>query len=161
MPAHSTERLLLLSACLTMVTSAFAQTRVPLPPDPEQLSVWKVSYPEWFETWDTAATRCNIDDPTEYQKVRLDYEADMSLDGRSVNKQIQELDKRIVAQLTNHGWTPMKLGPHSGIQDLTRCFQKNDSRVQIYKTTGRCTANSPCTVYDGFALTFYIAARRN
>jgi hypothetical protein len=101
MPAHRIDRLLLLSACLTIVSSALAQARVPLPPDPEQLSVWKVSYPVWFETWDTAAMRCNIDDPTEYQKVRLDYDADMSLDDRSANKQIEELDKRIVVNLKN------------------------------------------------------------
>jgi hypothetical protein len=145
-----------LAAYLVTISSGFAQTTVPLPPDSEQLSVWKVSYPEWFEQWNTAETRCNIDDPTEYKRVRLEYGSDMSLDDRAATKQIEELDKRIVAYLRNHGWSSMKLRAGSGIPDLKRCFQKSDSIVQIYQITGRCTANSPCKVYDGFSLTFYI-----
>jgi hypothetical protein len=152
--------LLWLAATLVTISSGLAQTKVPFPPDSEQLSVWKVLYPEWFEQWDTAETRCNIDDPTEYKRVRLEYGADMSLDDRTASKQIEELDKRIVAYLRNRGWSPMKLGGRSGIPDLKRCFQKSDSIVQIYQITGRCTANSPCKAYDGFALTFYIPLQR-
>lgn len=138
-----------------------AQIGVPLPLDVKQLTAWKVSYPEWFDRWDTAETRCNIDDPTEYTRVRLDYDADFSMNDRSANRQIEVLDKRIVHHLKKHGWSVMKVEAGSGIPDLKRCFQKNNSIVQVYKTTGRCTANSPCNVYDGFTLTFYVPLRRD
>ncbi len=47
------------------------------------------------------------------------------------------------------------MGEHSGIPDVWRCYQKDGTIVQIFKTTGRCTMNSPCTVYDGFVVITY------
>jgi hypothetical protein len=156
MSANRTELLLCLAAYLMLSSSGFAQTGIPLPPDSEQLAAWKVSHPEWFDRWETAEMRCNIDDPTQYAVVRLDHDADPYMDSRSANKQIEDLDRRIVRHLKKHGWSEMKFGAGSGMPALNRCFQKNDSIVQIYKVAGRCTANSPCTVYDGLALTFYL-----
>jgi hypothetical protein len=45
-----------------------------------------------FSRWDATAMRCNLDDPTEYTQVKLDYEGDLSLHSTSANKQIEALD---------------------------------------------------------------------
>ena len=95
------ELLLCFAAYLFIRSFAFAQS-IPLPPAAEQLSAWNVSYPEWSESWETALDRCGIDDPTLYRVIRLDGGAE-SANIRSANKQIQELDRRIVDDLKKHG----------------------------------------------------------
>jgi hypothetical protein len=73
------------------------------------------------------------------------------------HSRINTLDSTVTSFLANRGWSRMKLGRNSvGIPDLTRCFQREAAVAQIYKTTGRCAMNSPCTAYDGFTVVLYL-----
>lgn len=55
----------------------------------------------------------------------------------------------------------MNVGANQGgIPNVKRCYQKRGAIVQIYETTGRCAMNSPCTAYDGFAVTFYLLRKK-
>jgi hypothetical protein len=140
-----------LAAYLLISSSAFPQTRVPLPPDSEQLLVWKVSYSEWFQHWETAEMRCNIDDPTLYRMVRLDDDTDPYADIKTASRQTEELDRRIVRGLKKQGWSRVKPAS-SRTSDRSGCFQRHDSYVQIYK---RCASRS-CTFYEALTLTYYL-----
>lgn len=142
---------LLVAAYLLISSYGIAQTGVPLPPEAEQLSVWHVSYPEWFHDWETAEMRCNIDDPTLYHVVRLDNETDSNLGIKTASNRVEELDRRIVQDLKKHGWSQMASAA-SETPERNQCFKKGDSFVQTYK---RCASRS-CTAYDGIALTFYL-----
>jgi hypothetical protein len=106
--------------------------------------------------------RCNLDDPTEYTQVKLDYEGDLSLHSTSANKQIQiealDIESKNSPSFQKTWLVENEVGgaANSGIPNRKRCFRKDNFIVQIYKSTERCNANSPCHVYDGFAVIFYI-----
>lgn len=75
----------------------------------------------------------------------------------TTNREISELDHRVVRYLAQNGWSRMHLEEdEEGIPNMKRCFQKNGSVIQVFKTTGRCTMNSPCTAYDGYAIIIYL-----
>jgi hypothetical protein len=141
---------LLLVAYLLISSYDFAQTSIPLPPEVEQLSAWRVSYPEWFHDWETEEMRCGIDDPTLHHVVRLDG-GPASLDFRTASRQVEELDRKIVRDLKKHGWSQMKSAA-SEIPERNRCLQKGDSFVQVRK---QCASRS-CTFYQGITLTYYL-----
>lgn len=95
------------------------------------------------------SSTCGVGASSAYQRVRLDHEAagDDATANRATN-----LDKRVVAFLVGRGWSVKDMGAHSGIPDLKRCYQKDGFIVQVFKTTGRCAMNTPCTAYDGFSV---------
>lgn len=89
--------------------------------------------------------------------LRLDMQLPPGISNRDANAQIGALDRKVTSFLATHGWSVMKVAlSGGGIPDLTRCSQKQTAIAQIYKTTGRCTMGSPCTVYDGFAVVLYL-----
>jgi hypothetical protein len=96
---------------------------------------------------------CGVGANPSFERVRLDHE--VNGDNATVNRAISDLDRQVVAYLKKHGWSVKAMGIHSGIPDMERCYQKDGFVVQVFKTTGRCTMNSPCTVYDGFSVITY------
>ena len=101
---------------------------------------------------------CGVGAGTPHSRIRLDHEVSGSND--KANRHISDLDRRVVRYLADHHWTRMNVGEGGGIPDMKRCFQKDGSIIQIFKTTTRCTMNSPCAVYDGFAAVLYVLPER-
>jgi hypothetical protein len=100
---------------------------------------------------------CGIDNPASYQSLRLDIQLAPDVSDAAATAQIGALDRQITSFLADRGWTPVSAGAaHGGIPDLTRCSGKQKAIAQIYKTTGRCTMNSPCNAYDGFTVVLYL-----
>jgi len=100
---------------------------------------------------------CGIENPGSYRTVRFDRQLSFDLSDTAATAQTTSIDENVSRFLTSRGWKPIKVSTHShGIPDLTRCSRKETAFVQIYRTTGRCTMNSPCTAYDGFAVVFYL-----
>jgi hypothetical protein len=126
--------------------------------DVRQMKTWRTSRPNLTAGPAAAPYQvCGIENPDHYEVLRLDEQLAPQLSDSAATAQIAALDRRISRFLTGRGWTPIKLsGQRRGIPNLTRCFEKHETTVQIYKTTGRCTMNSPCKAYDGFAVVFYI-----
>jgi hypothetical protein len=119
----------------------------------QAITTWDVSEPGW--RWLSYET-CGIKDGDRYARVRLDHEVDSKLSNVAATRRIQALDRQVVRFLTNRGWSRIDLEPDTGgIPNVKRCYQKQGIVVQIYQTTGRCTMNTPCTAYDGFAVTIY------
>lgn len=132
-----------LAVCLLLISSSgFSQTRAPLPPEAEQLSAWKVSYPEWFHNWETAEMRCNIDDPTLFRLVRLDEDIDPNAEIQTASEQIEELDLRIVRDLQKRGWSRMNQTIQATEADAFRgavlsCKSPTDVRPVLARYTTR------------------------
>jgi hypothetical protein len=100
---------------------------------------------------------CGIANPASYQVLRLATELAPRVSDSAATARIGALDRQITGFLADRGWMPISTGPnHGGIPDLTRCSGKQNAIAQIYKTTGRCTMNSPCTAYDGFTVVLYL-----
>lgn len=100
--------------------------------------------------------RCNIRDMENYTADRLDYEVPPTVDDQTASKQIESLDKRVVHYLRKAGWMRISTeGLAGGIPNYRRCYSLKEATVEIFKTTGRCTMNTPCRVYDGFAVIVY------
>ncbi len=118
-----------------------------------ELTVWKRSEPG---TYLGADMTCNIRSLKEYKRVRLDHEITAAIDDKSANEEITRLDEQVVSLLIHAGWSDMQLEADMGIPNLKRCYRKGNAFVQIFKTTSRCTMNSPCTAYDGFSVTLYL-----
>lgn len=115
---------------------------------------WEISEPTW--RWQSDQT-CGLKDHDQYARVRMDHEVDSKLSNVAATRRIQALDRQVVRFLTNRAWSRIDLGPDTGeIPNGKRCYQKQGIVVQIYQTTGRCTMNTPCTAYDGFAVTLYL-----
>jgi len=97
---------------------------------------------------------CGIGANTSYARTRMDHEV-LTADDAIANREITDLDRRVVSYLLEHGWSVKPMGRHSGIPDTKRCYQKDGFVVQVFKTTGRCTMNSTCTAYDGLSVITY------
>ncbi len=119
------------------------------------LTTWQVSEPRQNNTPDQV---CNIANMDRYEPIRMQHDLGSNIDDRSATQQIQRLDRKVVAYLRERRWSTMNVGPNRGeIPNVKRCYQKQGTIVQIYQTTGRCTMNTPCRAYDGFAITFYLS----
>lgn len=100
---------------------------------------------------------CGIRDLSSYETQRLNQELPSSLSDEEATSQVEALDRKVVALLTKRNWSKIDMGGTSkGIPDLTRCYRKQGTILQIFKTTGRCTMNSPCTAYDGFTVNSFL-----
>jgi hypothetical protein len=122
--------------------------------DLRQLQAWRASDVSSKGAPDQS---CEITNLTRYKTLRLDLQLRPEVRDADANSRINALDSTVTSFLANRGWLRMKTERNSiGIPDLTRCFQKQAAVAQIYKTTGRCTMNSPCTAYDGFAVVLYL-----
>lgn len=126
--------------------------------DLRQMKAWRASTVSLTEGPDTAPDQaCGIEKPGTYEALRLDTQIAPDLSDSAATSKIAALDRKISSFLADRGWTPIQIGgKHNGIPDLTRCSGKQRVIAQIYKTTGRCTMNSPCAAYDGFAVVLYL-----
>src|SRR6185312_5523130 len=126
--------------------------------DLRQMKTWRASTPSLGGGPDATPDRvCGIENPGGYEVLRLDMQLAPALSDSAATTQPAGLDRKITRFLTDRGWTPIKVSEnHGGIPDLTRCSGKQGTVAQIYKTTGRCTMNSPCTAYDGYAVVLYL-----
>ena len=117
------------------------------------MTAWNVTQPTLPFTPDSA---CGISDPAHYHRNLLDHEIGSDVDNQRATHQIELLDRQVTGYLKQHHWTVMDVGSHGGaIPDLKRCYRKQGVVVQIFRTTGRCTMNSPCTAFDGFSIIVY------
>ena len=126
--------------------------------DLRQMKTWRASTPSLGGGPDATPDRvCGIENPGGYEVLRLDMQLAPGLSDSAATAQIAAFDHKIGSFLTDRGWSPIKVSEnHGGIPDLTRCSGKQGTVAQIYKTTGRCTMNSPCTAYDGYAVVLYL-----
>jgi len=130
----------------------------PLPDDLAQLermAAWKKSEPKSWPPIPNPPVTCGIDD-TVYRRVRLDYESPFAFDDAAATRDVADIDRRVVNHLAHYGWRALDLGPDDGIPTSKRCYSKHGVYVQVFQTTGRCTMNSPCNSYDGFAFVVYL-----
>ncbi|MBV8810187.1 MAG: hypothetical protein JO033_16070 [Acidobacteriaceae bacterium] len=118
------------------------------------MTTWQISEPTWQEA---PAQACGIGNLPGYKRYRMDHGVSPKLSDKRATSQTAAFDHRVVAFLESRGWSRMDIGPNDGgIPNLKRCYKKQDAVVQIYETTARCTMNTPCRAYDGFAVSFYL-----
>ena len=146
----------LLMLFLCRITHAFSGTDLARDvSDLRQLQPWRVS--QVNANVAPPAQSCGIANLGEYNIVRLDLQLAPEVTDSDANSRISALDRNVTTFLSNRHWAPRKMASgRAGIPDLTRCSQKQAAVAQIYKTTGRCTMGSPCTVYDGFTVVLYL-----
>ena len=119
----------------------------------QTMAVWRMSHPDVGDADDS----CGIKDAGAYEAVRLDFEADEEMKDAAATAKVKALDQKVLALLQQKHWGAVKMGKGGGgIPNLRRCYRKSGVIAQIYETTGRCTMNTPCTVYDGFTVVFYV-----
>ena len=125
--------------------------------DLNALADWKMSAPTYLyeRMLGKPGMHCNILDMRNYTTDRLDYEVPPTVDDQTANKQIENLDKRVVHYLRKAGWMRISTEGRAGGIPRTRCYAVKEAMVEIFKTTGRCTMNTPCRVFDGFAVIVY------
>lgn len=118
------------------------------------MTTWNITQPNWPIVPDQS---CSIRDPDHYERSRLDHEIGSDIEEKRATHQVALLDQKVTLYLKQHHWAAMDVGQNGReIPNVKRCYQKQGVIVQIYQTTGRCTMNSPCTAYDGFAITIYL-----
>jgi hypothetical protein len=104
--------------------------------------------------------RCGIKNLRSYGLLRLELQLPPELSDHDADARISKIDRTVTRVLASRGWSAMKVSAKAGgIPDLSRCSHKQTAVAQIYKTTGRCTMNSPCRAYDGFAVMLYLPDR--
>jgi hypothetical protein len=147
-----------LASILPSVGGAYSTTVSQDVRELDRLTDWRISskgLPEPIA--ETPEQVCQIEHLDNYTRRRVDHEVDKELTNAEATSRIADLDRRVLAFLQTRGWTRLAARTNNGgIPDLTRCYKKQQTVVQIYRTTGRCTMNSPCTAYDGFTVVFYL-----
>ena len=126
--------------------------------DLRSLAAWRASQESGSSGPDATPERlCGILNLSNYETQCLDQEVPSSLSDREATSQVEALDRKVVALLAERNWSKIDMGgPSKSIPDLTRCYRKQGAILQIFKTTGRCTMNLPCTAYDGFTVNSFL-----
>lgn len=117
------------------------------------MTTWNVSKPD---DHNIPGTSCGLD-LDRYERSRMDHQIGSDVGDERATRQIRLLDRRITSYLNRHHWSAMDVGDDRGeIPNTKRCYLKDETIIQIYQVTSRCTMNTPCSVYDGFAIIVYI-----
>jgi hypothetical protein len=133
-----------------------------LPDDLAQLASlikWTKTTQNAVPDWPNAA-QCGIWNRYRYRTVRFDYEVSFLLDWTTDNRDVSELLGQTLRHLVSHGWSGLYRGNDPWVTYLQGCYHNGDAFVQVFKTTGRCTMNSPCYLYTGFAVIMYLPVDR-
>ena len=115
----------------------------------KSLGNWQVSVPDYVYGPGSCASFMW---PLPYYTAGELAYVDDSVDDRAPGKVIAALDKRVSRYLLRSGWLKIE---SSGGAPETRCYRLNDAVVEIYKTTGRCSMNTPCRAFDSIAVAVY------
>jgi hypothetical protein len=126
-----------------------------------ELADWTIHYPTGGATLLMVSPQfkaCGLGDPEGYLTISLDYTVSTTLDDASANVAVDQLNAKVVQLIEKNGWRSMNARSGSASPETEECHVKSSVFITVGKGTGRCTANSPCTVSDVSELSVFIRA---
>jgi hypothetical protein len=142
------------------------ETSLPFPKELsalEDLADWKVHYPTGAPSMHYAPIRrgprkiCGTEDADRYLEITFDYSAGASVDNDAANAAADKLSADVIRLIGKNGWQPVYTAGNSP-SEFEGCHTNGSVFLTTHRGTGRCTAHSPCTVWDIVSVSVFIPA---